>query len=127
MKLLPEQATRSPAEIALHASVWNGWERHLDEGGIAMLVEPRAARSSRASSSRSSREILLALKEKKKIDWLQILLPCHGHQACGGLGRRREDECHEDIRLVAPAARLLIDQLAGLDRKTLPFSATSWQ
>ena len=54
-------------------------------------------------------------------DWLQILLPCLGHQSCGALSKP-EDWCHEEVTWWRPPYFKKIDQMASLDRKTLPFS-----
>jgi hypothetical protein len=67
------------------------------------------------------RRELLTESQRRKIDWLQILLPCLGHQACGALAAA-EDWCHEEAVWWRPPYFKLIDQLAELDRKTLPFS-----
>ena len=53
----------------------------------------------------------------------QILTPCLGHQICGALADvEREDWCHEEVSWWRPPYFRIIDELASLDRKTLPFS-----
>lgn len=44
-----------------------------------------------------------------------------GHQACGALAAE-EDWCHEEVSWWRPPYFRTLDQMAGLDRKTLPFS-----
>jgi hypothetical protein len=44
-----------------------------------------------------------------------------GHQACGALSRP-DDWCHEEITWWRPPYLRNLDRLAGLDRKSLPFS-----
>jgi len=67
------------------------------------------------------RKALLQEKSKGRADWLQILLPCLGHQSCGALSNP-EDWCHEEVTWWRPPYFRTIDKMAGLDRKTLPFS-----
>jgi hypothetical protein len=52
---------------------------------------------------------------------MKILLPCLGHQKCGALAAP-EDWCHEEVMWWRPPYLKKIDQLAGLDRRSLPFS-----
>src|SRR5690606_19891259 len=69
------------------------------------------------------RKALLDLRESGP-SWreeFQVLLPCLGHQACGALAEP-EDWCHEDVSWWRAPYYRRIDDLAGLDRKSLPFS-----
>ena len=111
------ELTSSPAKLA--EKLIQSWDRHLEEEGIILLVEPALKLQSRRLLE-LRRELLLQ-KEKNKIDWLQILLPCLGHQACGALAGK-EDWCHEEVSWWRPPYFRMIDDMAGLDRKTLPFS-----
>jgi hypothetical protein len=95
------------------------WERHLAEEGIVILVEPALRLVSRRLLE--LRRALLDPRRLKKAPWLQVLLPCLGHQACGALADA-EDWCHEEVTWWRPPYYKLIDDLAELDRKTLPFS-----
>jgi hypothetical protein len=107
----------SPAEVA--RALIETWNRHLEEEGLVILVEPALKLQSRKLLE-IRRELLLA-KEKRGIDWLQILLPCLGHQACGALAAP-EDWCHEEVSWWRPPYFKILDELCELDRKTLPFS-----
>jgi hypothetical protein len=51
----------------------------------------------------------------------QVLLPCLGHQACGALSNP-DDWCHEEAKWWRPPYFRKIDDMAKLDRKSLPFS-----
>lgn len=95
-----------------------GWEKHLEEDGIAIIIEPALRLQSRRLLE--LRRELLAQREKSA-PWLQILLPCLGHQACGALAAG-DDWCHEEVSWWRPPYFRVIDDLAHLDRKTLPFS-----
>jgi hypothetical protein len=107
-----------PASDVARALV-DGWERHLEEDGIAIIIEPALKLQSRRLLE--VRKELLAIREKEGHDWLQILLPCLGHQTCGALAAP-DDWCHEEVTWWRPPYFSRIDKLAGLDRKTLPFS-----
>ena len=67
------------------------------------------------------RKSLLELAAQRGTSWMKILLPCLGHQGCGALADP-EDWCHEDVSWWRPPYFRIIDELCGLDRKTLPFS-----
>lgn len=101
------------------------WERHLEEEGIAVLVEPALRLQSRRLLE--LRRALLARFEAgktrrgEKIAQYRVLLPCLGHQACGALAAEK-DWCHEEVTWWRPPYFRRIDEMAGLDRKTLPFS-----
>lgn len=89
-------------------------EHHLEEEGLVILVEPALKQQSRK---------LLEIRQEilKNPGQLQVLLPCLGHQACDALADE-EDWCHEEVSWWRPPYYRVIDKLAGLDRKTLPFS-----
>lgn len=95
------------------------WAKHMDNEGLIILVEPALKLQSRRLLE-LRQEILLEI-EKKKIDWLQVLLPCLGHQKCGAFANE-EDWCHEEVSWWRPPYFRQIDKMAELDRKTLPFS-----
>lgn len=95
------------------------WKKHLDEEGVVILVEPALKLQSRRLLE--LRKELLIERERAGADWLQILLPCLGHQACGALAKE-DDWCHEQVTWWRPPYFKLIDEMAELDRKTLPFS-----
>ena len=97
----------------------DAWEKHLEDEGLAIIVEPALKLQSRKLLA--IRKALLAEAEVRGIDWLKILAPCLGHQACGALAAP-DDWCHEDVSWWRPPYFKTIDQMAGLDRKSLPFS-----
>ncbi len=107
-----------PAEELALALV-QAWEHHLAQEGVVILMEPALKLQSRKLLL--LRQALLALRAKEADPEWQILLPCLGHQACGALAQP-EDWCHEEVSWWRPPYFKLIDQLAGLDRKSLPFS-----
>lgn len=106
-----------PAEIA--RALADAWDRHLEEEGIAILVEPALRQESRKLLE--IRKELVALSGRPKYGWLKLLLPCLGDQACGALARD-DDWCHEDVLWWRPGYFRSIDRMAGLDRRSLPFS-----
>ncbi len=95
-------------------------DRHMEDGGISIIVEPALKLQSRRLLE--FRKALLALPEviSGKIP-LKLLLPCLGHQACGALAQE-DDWCHEEVSWWRPEYLRSLDALVGLDRKTLPFS-----
>ncbi|HAR43577.1 MAG TPA: hypothetical protein DCS07_13270 [Bdellovibrionales bacterium] len=97
----------------------DAWERHLTERGVVILVEPALKYQSRKLLQ--LRQELLLLAGRRGCDWLKILLPCLGHQECGAL-KADEDWCHEDVSWWRPPYFRIIDKMAGLDRRNLPFS-----
>jgi ribosomal protein RSM22 (predicted rRNA methylase) len=117
MSFYLNEFSTSPQEMA--QQLIQDWNKHLEEEGIVILIEPALKLQSRKLLE--LRKALLAEKEKGKADWLQILLPCLGHQACGALAQA-EDWCHEEVTWWRPPYFRSIDKMAGLDRKTLPFS-----
>lgn len=117
MSFFLNEFSESPAEIA--SALLRSWELHLENEGIVILVEPALKLQSRKLLE--IRRELLSLAQKKERHWLKLLLPCLGHQNCGALAAE-EDWCHEEATWWRPPYFRLIDQLAELDRKTLPFS-----
>ena len=99
--------------------LFESWERHLDEGGIVIISEPALKLQSRRLLE--LRKVLLDMREKKGAEWLKVLTPCLGHQGCGALAAP-EDWCHEEVSWWRPPYFRVIDKMAGLDRKSLPFS-----
>lgn len=95
------------------------WDKHLERDGLVILSEPALKDQSRRVLE--LRKALIEGIRKKKCPGLQILLPCLGDQACGALANP-EDWCHEEVSWWRPPYTKLIDEKAGLDRKTLPFS-----
>ncbi|MCC7441030.1 MAG: hypothetical protein IT285_05335 [Bdellovibrionales bacterium] len=103
------------------------WERHLEDEGLAILVEPALQ-----AQSRRLLEIRAALLKRwednepkgRKAQGrarFQVLLPCLGHQACGALAKE-DDWCHEQTEWWRPNYLRKLDELTGLDRRALPFS-----
>jgi hypothetical protein len=117
MSFFLNELSETPAQIA--EALVDGWEKHLEDEGLAILIEPALKLQSRRLLE--VRREILAIRDKRGLDWLQVLLPCLGHQACGALANP-EDWCHEEVMWWRPPYFRRIDQLAGLDRKTLPFS-----
>lgn len=95
------------------------WTNHLEQEGIVILVEPALKQQSRRLLE--LRRELITQAKAQKLDWFQILLPCLGHQNCGALANA-EDWCHEDVSWWRPPYFRILDDLVGLDRKSLPFS-----
>lgn len=125
MSYFLNEAELTAAELA--ELLIQAWEKHLDDEGVAILVEPALKMQSRKLLE-LRRELLLA-KDRLGASWLQILTPCLGHQACGALsrvgskGREQDgDWCHEEVTWWRPPYFRSIDKMAGLDRKSLPFS-----
>jgi hypothetical protein len=117
MSFFLNELSESPGEIA--DALLAAWEKHLDEEGIVVLVEPALKPISRKLLE--LRKALLQPARLKRAPWLRVLLPCLGHQACGALAGA-EDWCHEEVTWWRPPYYRKLDDLAGLDRKTLPFS-----
>lgn len=117
MSFFLNEFSETPAEIA--EALIRSWDQHLEDEGIIILVEPALKLQSRKLLE--IRRELLKLRNERNRDWLQVLLPCLGHQNCGALAEA-EDWCHEEATWWRPPYFRLIDQLAELDRKTLPFS-----
>lgn len=111
------ELSETPSEIARH--LLDAWEKHLDDEGIAILMEPALKLQSRKILE--IRKSLLEEAGRRGIDWLKVLLPCLGHQICGAF-EDPEDWCHEDVSWWRPPYFKILDDLCGLDRKSLPFS-----
>jgi hypothetical protein len=97
----------------------DSWEKHLEDEALILLVEPALKLQSRKLLE--LRKALLKESERRKATWMKVLLPCLGHQACGALAAEG-DWCHEEVSWWRPPYLRTIDSMAGLDRKTLPFS-----
>lgn len=110
----------APRELA--AKLLHAWDKHLENEGLVILVEPALKRQSRRLLE-LRQEILTQIKQPKNNDkeMMQVLLPCLGHQACGALAEP-EDWCHEEVSWWRPRYMRHLDEMTGLDRKTLPFS-----
>ncbi|MBS1961645.1 MAG: hypothetical protein JST04_05485 [Bdellovibrionales bacterium] len=105
---------------ALAARIVDNWEHHLEDEGLAVLIEPALRVQSRRLLE-FRKHLLVEFAKPKRKGKYRILLPCLGHQACGALATEG-DWCHEEITWWRPKYFRKIDELAGLDRKTLPFS-----
>lgn len=92
------------------------WDRHLNEEGLVILIEPALR-----SQSRTLLELRKRLIPEFAQAGLQILLPCLGHQACGALVRE-DDWCHEEIAWWRAPYLTRVDQLSGRDHRHLDFS-----
>jgi hypothetical protein len=104
----------------LAARLVDNWEFHLEDEGLAVLVEPALRIQSRRLLE-IRKHLLIEFEKPQRKGKYQVLLPCLGHQACGAL-EKDGDWCHEEITWWRPKYFRKIDDLAGLDRKTLPFS-----
>ncbi len=99
-------------------SLLDSWDKHLDDGGLVILMEPAMRLQSRRLLE--LRRELLA-QDAARGGSMQLLLPCLGHQRCGAL-EDAEDWCHEEVSWWRPPYLRILDDLTGLDRKSLPFS-----
>lgn len=117
MSFFLNELSESPDVIA--RKLFASWERHLEDEGLVILVEPALKLQSRRLLE--IRKQLLEHFAGPRAKDFQILLPCLGHQACGALAAA-EDWCHEEVAWWRPPYLKIIDEMAGLDRKTLPFS-----
>jgi ribosomal protein RSM22 (predicted rRNA methylase) len=112
-------------ESGLSPEIWadrliEAWGRHLEKGGLVILCEPALRLQSRRLLE--LRKILIERsRQPKGPRWLKVLTPCLGHQACGALASP-DDWCHEEVLWWRPPYLRELDKLAGLDRKSLPFS-----
>jgi hypothetical protein len=107
-----------PAE-GVASRLLDAWDKHLEDESVMILIEPALKLQSRRLLE--LRRCLLDQAERRGADWLKLLLPCLGNQACGALAEAG-DWCHEEVSWWRPPYFRVIDQMAGLDRKTLPFS-----
>jgi hypothetical protein len=122
MSFFLNEFTESPEELAQW--LLESWERHLDEEGLVILVEP-ALRVQSRKLLEVRKAILQRIEREKKYADFKLLLPCLGHQACGALAEPT-DWCHEEVSWWRPPYLRKLDSLAKLDRKTLPFSYQVW-
>ncbi len=107
-----------PAELVADRLL-EAWDKHLADDGLIIFVEPALKLQSRRILD--LRRVLLERAAATGRDWLKVLLPCLGHQACGALAAP-DDWCHEEVSWWRPPYFKVLDGMAGLDRKTLPFS-----
>lgn len=112
MSYFLNELTETPAQIA--DRLLQAWDAHLEEEGMVILVEPALKLQSRKLLE--IRNELIARKSP-----MRVLLPCLGEQSCGALASP-EDWCHEEVTWWRPPYLKKIDEMAGLDRKSLPFS-----
>jgi hypothetical protein len=103
----------------LARSLIKSWDHHLEDEGLIILIEPALKLQSRKLLE--LRRDLLMEFQKQEGSKYQVLLPCLGHQTCGAL-QKADDWCHEEVSWWRPPYFRILDQMAGLDRKTLPFS-----
>ncbi len=120
MSFFLNEATESPHALA--STLMDAWEKHLEDEGLIILVEPALKLQSRRLLE-LRRSLLDEINRRTGPTGpsLKILLPCLGHQSCGALANP-EDWCHEEVSWWRPPYLREIDKMAGLDRKTLPFS-----
>ena len=95
-------------------------ERHLEEEGLVIIVEPAAKVQSRKLLE-FRKAFLANPRIHSPLSTLKILLPCLGAQACGALSKDG-DWCHDEVSWFRPNYLRDLDALVNLDRKTLPFS-----
>ena len=106
-----------PDELARF--LYRSFDHHLEEGGVVIMVEPALKTESRKLLE--LRKNLVELFEQNPRSGLKVLLPCLGHQACGALVSA-DDWCHEEVMWWRPPHIKTLDELSGLDHKSLPFS-----
>jgi hypothetical protein len=109
----------SAEPVALARKLLHAWRDHLTDEGLVILVEPALRLQSRRLLE--LRRALLEELAAGRGPAMQVLLPCLGHQACGALSDP-DDWCHEEVAWWRPPYFRVIDRMAGLDRRTLPFS-----
>jgi hypothetical protein len=115
MSFVLNESQQTPEELA--QSLLGCWRHHLKPGALIVLSEPALK-----LQSRKLLELRKSLvREFEKSGEYQILLPCMGHQTCGAL-EAPDDWCHEEVTWWRPPYYRVIDELAHLDRKTLPMS-----
>jgi hypothetical protein len=114
MSFVLNEFHESPQQLA--ASLLKSWDKHLEPEGLAILVEPALR-----LQSRRILELRQAVLDQDRSGEFQVLLPCLGHQICGALADA-EDWCHEEVAWWRPPYLKLLDEMTGLDRKSLPFS-----
>jgi len=94
-------------------------ERHLENEGVVIAVEPALRLQSRKLLK--LRAALIQEAQKQKATWFKVLLPCLGSQGCGALADP-EDWCHEVVSWWRPQYLRKLDELTHLDHKSLAFS-----
>jgi hypothetical protein len=114
MSFFLNESTESPRAMA--RTLLQAWDDHLEEEGLVILIEPALK-----AQSRRLLQLRRAILEKAEESGLKLLLPCLGHQACGALAEA-EDWCHEEVSWWRPPYLRKLDDMASLDRKSLPFS-----
>lgn len=107
----PEMLARS-----LHES----WEKHLEDEGLVILVEPALKEQSRKLLE-IRKHLINRFETSPNGANYKVLLPCLGHQSCGAL-TEPTDWCHEEATWWRAQYTKKIDSFCHLDRKTLPFS-----
>ena len=112
------EATLTAEELSLR--LLENWDQHLSDEGMVVLLEPALKIQSRRLLE-LRRALLERFQEKKWKNKYKVLLPCLGDQACGALSKS-EDWCHEEVSWWRPPYFKKIDEMAKLDRKSLPFS-----
>ena len=95
-------------------------EKHLEEEGLVIIVEPALRLQSRKLLEFRKALIAHPRVANQEVP-LKVLLPCLGHQRCGALVKE-DDWCHEEVGWWRPGYLRELDTLVGLDRKSLPFS-----
>lgn len=106
----------SPESIA--NQLIQAWEERLENRGLVFISEPALKAESRKLLA--LRKALIERFEKERLPY-QVILPCLGHQTCDAF-QDPEDWCHEDVLWWRPEYIKKIDQLTGLNRRSLPFS-----
>jgi ribosomal protein RSM22 (predicted rRNA methylase) len=117
MSFYLNELQESPALLA--KQLLKAWEQHLEDESLIILIEPALKEQSRKLLE--LRKALLQEEAHMENLGLKVLLPCLGHQTCHAL-INPNDWCHEDVSWWRPPYFKTIDRLAGLDRKSLPFS-----
>lgn len=114
----------TPEQLAKQLGDWI--QSNLEPEGLVIILEP---------GSRLQNRKLLQLRQEL-IHWsdtqegahpkrlqptLKVLTPCFGHQHCGAL-QKPSDWCHETVPWWRPAYFRQLDEICGMDHKSLPFS-----
>ncbi len=111
------ELTENPKALA--SKLIQTWKKHLEDEGLVILIEPALKLQSRRLLE--LRKHLIEEIESSNTNNFKLLLPCLGHQSCGAFANA-EDWCHEEVTWWRPDYFKKIDKMAGLDRRTLPFS-----
>jgi hypothetical protein len=115
-ELMDSMKTQAPLQ-ELARTLCHTWDRHLQDDGLVILVEPALIEQSRKLYE--LRKCLLAHPDFQR-DY-QVLTPCLGNQACGALDKP-DDWCFEEVSLSRPPYLQRIDELCGLNHAHLSFS-----